>query len=137
MRMSHRLSGRRPVRLFVAIPLPTTANAPVRIFAGLALIALVAQPAMAQDVRGFENCMAEKQIERRTGCLQANIELMQQTLTKLGRETQQRLNAASAEIAALRQRAEASEMETAALKDKLLRHQKKIEELQTMTEQKK
>ena len=29
--------------------------------------------ARAQDVRGLEVCTAEKQMERRTGCLQANI----------------------------------------------------------------
>lgn len=62
---------------------------------------------------------------------------MPQTLMKLARETQQRLNAASAEIAALRQRAEVSEMEKTALKDQLLGRQKKIEELQTRTKQKK
>ena len=31
-------------------------------------------PARAQDVRGLEVCTAEKQMDRRTGCLQANID---------------------------------------------------------------
>ncbi|MBW7948213.1 MAG: hypothetical protein KJZ73_15910 [Pseudorhodoplanes sp.] len=62
----------------------------------------VLTPATAQDVRGLENCMVEKQVERRTGCLQANIEYLQQALQKNVRETQRRLDAASAEITALR-----------------------------------
>ena len=41
--------------------------------------------AAAQDIRGLENCAAEKQMERRTGCLQANVEFLQQALTKQAR----------------------------------------------------
>jgi hypothetical protein len=72
------------------------------------LIALVS-PAAAQDVRGLEVCTAEKQMERRTGCLQANIDFLQQALIKLTRETQDKiatigrdLAGAQAEIAALK-----------------------------------
>ena len=32
--------------------------------------------AHAQDVRGLEVCTAEKQMDRRTGCLQANIDYL-------------------------------------------------------------
>ena len=53
-------------------------------------------------------CTVEKQMERRTSCLQANVEFLQETLLKLRRETQTRLDsedhalaAAHAEIAAL------------------------------------
>jgi septal ring factor EnvC (AmiA/AmiB activator) len=77
-------------------------------YAGALLIAL-ASPAVAQDVRGLEVCTAEKQMERRTGCLQANIEFLQQALTRLTRETQDKiatisrdLAGAQAEIAALK-----------------------------------
>lgn len=72
------------------------------IFAVALASAPVLTPATAQDVRGLENCMAEKQVERRTGCLQANVEYLQQALQKNVRETQRRLDAASAEITALR-----------------------------------
>jgi chromosome segregation ATPase len=75
---------------------------------GALLIALVSSAA-AQDVRGLEVCTAEKQMERRTGCLQANIDFLQQALTRLTRETQDKiatigrdLAAAQAEIAALK-----------------------------------
>lgn len=57
-------------------------------------------PAVAQDVRGMEACMAEKAMERRTGCLQANVEFMQQELVKLRRETQAQVAAAKAEAKA-------------------------------------
>jgi chromosome segregation ATPase len=77
-------------------------------YAGALLIALVSSAA-AQDVRGLEVCTAEKQMERRTGCLQANIDFLQQALTRLTRETQDKiatigrdLAGAQAEIAALK-----------------------------------
>ena len=57
-------------------------------------------PAFAQDVRGLENCMAEKQIERRSGCLQANVEFLHQEIRKAALESRQKLAAAEKEIAA-------------------------------------
>ena len=71
------------------------------LLAGPVLLALLA-PAAAQDIRGLEVCTAEKQMERRTGCLQANIEYLQQALAKLSRETQDRIAAAGRELAAAR-----------------------------------
>jgi septal ring factor EnvC (AmiA/AmiB activator) len=68
----------------------------------LVLFALLASPAAAQDIRGMEACMAEKQMERRTGCLQANAEFLQQELAKLKRETNGKLAAAGSELAAAR-----------------------------------
>jgi hypothetical protein len=76
--------------------------------AGLVLV-ISLSPAGAQDIRGMEVCTAEKQMERRTACLQANVEFLQQALIKLARETQEKiaaadrdLSAARAEIAALK-----------------------------------
>jgi len=67
------------------------------------LLALVTPlPAAAQDIRGLEVCTAEKQMERRTGCLQANVELLQQMLAKQMRETNARLAAADRDLAAAR-----------------------------------
>ena len=57
-------------------------------------------PAFAQDVRGLENCMAEKQMERRSGCLQANVEFLHQEIRKAALESRQKLAAAEKEIAA-------------------------------------
>src|SRR5215471_643393 len=71
-----------------------------RIVFALLPVILLAAPAAAQDIRGLEACMAEKQMERRTGCLQANVEFLQQALAKLTRETNQKLSAAERDIAA-------------------------------------
>ena len=54
----------------------------------------------AQDIRGLEVCTAEKQMERRTGCLQSNIDFLQQALAKLARETQEKIAAANRDLAA-------------------------------------
>ena len=58
--------------------------------------------ATAQDIRGIEVCTAERQMERRTGCLQSNIEFLQQALAKLSRETQDKIAAAIRDLAAAR-----------------------------------
>ena len=68
----------------------------------LAGLLLAAAPAAAQDIRGLEVCTAEKQMERRTGCLQANVELLHQLLLKTTRETNARLAAAERDLAAAR-----------------------------------
>jgi hypothetical protein len=61
---------------------------------------------LAQDVPGIENCMAEKQIERRTGCLQSNINFLKsQITTEVGKakaEAQTRLDDAAKQIDALK-----------------------------------
>jgi len=82
-------------------------------------------PAAAQDVRGLEVCTAEKQMERRTGCLQANVEFLQQALAKLARETQEKIAAAGrdlttarAEIAALKSTLDRLNNELAQMKAK-------------------
>ena len=37
----------------------------------------------AQDVPGIEICTVEKTMERRTSCLQSNVDFLQKTITKL------------------------------------------------------
>ena len=69
--------------------------------AGLVLV-MALSPAAAQDIRGMEICTAEKQMERRTACLQANVEFLQQALLKLSRETQEKIAAADRDLAAAR-----------------------------------
>jgi esterase/lipase len=77
-----------------------------------ALIALaLAAPAAAQDIRGLEVCTAEKAMERRTGCLQSNVEFLQQALAKQARDTQAKIDAANKEAAA--QKAEIAALKTA------------------------
>ena len=60
----------------------------------LSALMLAAPGALAQDVRGLEVCTAEKQMDRRTGCLQANIDYLMQLIDKNAREARQKLDAA-------------------------------------------
>lgn len=90
--------------------------------AGLVLVTSLS-PAAAQDIRGMEICTAEKQMERRTACLQANVEFLQRAQIKLTRETQQKiaaadrdLTAARAEIAAIKSTMEKLNSELAQMK---------------------
>ncbi len=65
---------------------------------------LLTTPALAQDIRGLEVCTAEKDMVRRTSCLQANTDFLQQALDRHQRDAQRKLAAADAEIAALKAR---------------------------------
>jgi hypothetical protein len=56
----------------------------------------------AQDVPGIEICTVEKTMERRTSCLQSNVDFLQKTLTKLGADHQQKLDAANRQIEGLK-----------------------------------
>ena len=58
--------------------------------------------ARAQDVPGIEICTVEKTMERRTSCLQSNVEFLQKTIAKLTLDHQQKLDAAKAQIEALK-----------------------------------
>ncbi|ABD06610.1 conserved hypothetical protein [Rhodopseudomonas palustris HaA2] len=58
--------------------------------------------AAAQDVPGIEICTAEKTMERRTSCLQSNVEFLHRSLDKTRRDQQQRLDAANRQIEALK-----------------------------------
>src|SRR5204863_5430074 len=80
---------------------PRWRGAPFLLPAGV-LLATWLSPATAQDIRGMEVCTAETKMERRTGCLQANVEFLQQALNKLARETQDKIAAAGRDLAAAR-----------------------------------
>jgi hypothetical protein len=58
--------------------------------------------AIAQDVPGIEICTVEKTMERRTSCLQSNVDFLQKTLTKLSIDHQQKLDAANRQIEGLK-----------------------------------
>ena len=76
-----------------------------RIVAALAVLAsgsLISVTVRAQDVPGIEICTAEKTMERRTSCLQSNVEFLQKTITKLGSDHQQKLDAANRQIESLK-----------------------------------
>jgi TolA-binding protein len=68
----------------------------------LLLATLAAAPVRAQDVPGIEICTVEKTMERRTSCLQSNVDFLQKTISKLTLDHQQKLDAANRQIDALK-----------------------------------
>jgi hypothetical protein len=71
-------------------------------FVMLLLATLAVAQARAQDVPGIEICTVEKTMERRTSCLQSNVDFLQKTITKLTLDHQQKLDAANRQIDALK-----------------------------------
>jgi uncharacterized protein HemX len=67
-----------------------------------ALAACMLAPARAQDVPGIEICTVEKTMERRTSCLQSNVDFLHKTMTKLSADHQQKLDAANRQIEGLK-----------------------------------
>jgi hypothetical protein len=63
---------------------------------------LMSARAGAQDVPGIEICTVEKTMERRTSCLQSNVDFLMKTITKLGVDHQQKLDAANRQIEGLK-----------------------------------
>jgi hypothetical protein len=68
----------------------------------LALIVVGSGIAAAQDIAGIEDCTKTTGLDKRTGCLQSNVNFLQQLVTKNAAEARQRLNAANTEIIALK-----------------------------------
>src|SRR4051795_1491960 len=58
--------------------------------------------AHAQDVPGIEICTVEKTMERRTSCLQSNVDFLQKTINKLSADHQQKIDAGNRQIEALK-----------------------------------
>ena len=70
----------------------------------IAALLMAAFPASvhAQDVPGIEICTVEKTMERRTSCLQSNVDFLQKTMTKLASDHQQKIDAGNRQIEALK-----------------------------------
>jgi len=64
-------------------------------------VALIATSSMlstgvfGHDVPGIEICTVEKTMERRTSCLQSNVDFLMKTITKLGADHRQKIDAAN------------------------------------------
>jgi len=93
----------------------------------IALLALISPHATAQDIPGLEACTAEKQMERRTGCLQSNDDFLQRTLSKLSRETQAKIAASDRDLAAARADIAALKSAMERLNGELMRMKEKVE----------
>jgi hypothetical protein len=94
----------------------------VAVVAAAAALAAIGH-AHAQDIAGIEDCTKTAGLDKRTGCLQSNVNFLQQLITKSAAEARTRLNAAQAETAALKG-------EVAALKGVVTSLQASLAELQ-------
>jgi hypothetical protein len=74
----------------------------IRIVRLVALGLVLCGAARAQDVQGIELCTRETSMERRTGCLQSNVQYLQSVIAKNAAEARQKLGAAAGEIGALK-----------------------------------
>jgi prefoldin subunit 5 len=70
--------------------------------AGMMPVLVCGPGVQAQDVPGIEICTVEKTMERRTSCLQSNVNFLQKTIGKLSLDNQQKLDAANRQIEALK-----------------------------------
>jgi hypothetical protein len=68
----------------------------------LGMIAIGCPFAQAQDIAGIEDCTKTTGLDKRTSCLQSNVNFLQRLMTKNALEAGQRLNAAATEISALK-----------------------------------
>ena len=94
----------------------------MRLVLSLLAVLVISATAAPQDIRGIEVCTAEKAMERRTSCLQSNVEFLQQAPDKQARETRAKLDAAGREAAV-------QKAEMAALKSALAKLQQELAEL--------
>jgi prefoldin subunit 5 len=68
----------------------------------LTVLSLSCGYALGQDIPGVEICTQERDLNRRTSCLQSNIEFLQKQMMKQAADAQQKLSGASAEISSLK-----------------------------------
>jgi prophage DNA circulation protein len=76
------------IGIFMAVPVALLITMPVEL--------------RAQDIPGIEICTAEKAMDRRTSCLQSNVDFLQKTISKLTVDHQAKLDAANRQIEALK-----------------------------------
>jgi hypothetical protein len=111
----------------------TEHNATLRVasIVGVAAIVLLGLPraAPAQDVPGIEICTRESRLDRRTGCLQSNVEFLQQVIAKNALDSQQKLAAANRDIAALKEQLVGANRDVATLRDALAAMQARVDAL--------
>jgi hypothetical protein len=72
----------------------------IRTMAVIALLGMTG--AAAQDIAGVEDCTKTTGLDKRTGCLQANVNFLQRTMTRNALEAHRRLQVAEGEIEALK-----------------------------------
>ena len=89
----------------------------IALMVSLVLVPCIPTSTRAQDVPGIEICTVEKTMERRTSCLQSNVDFLMKTITKISGDHQRRIDAANRQIDGLKA--------TVASLEKLVEEQKK------------
>jgi predicted nucleic acid-binding Zn-ribbon protein len=97
----------------------------IRLLAAVMLAGMAA--ASAQDVAGVEDCTKTSGLDRRTGCLQANVNFLQRTMTRNALEADRRLKAAEGEITTLKSELAALRKQLDALQSAKAAAEKKAE----------
>jgi seryl-tRNA synthetase len=69
---------------------------------GVMMFALLATEAWAQDIPGVEICTAERDMVRRTSCLQSNVNFLQAQIGKEAAAAKRNLDGANRQIEELR-----------------------------------
>lgn len=72
------------------------------ILAGFLAPRVLISAGSAQDVPGIEICTVEKTMERRTSCLQSNVDFLQKTIARLAADHAQKLDVANRQIEGLK-----------------------------------
>jgi TolA-binding protein len=103
----------------------------IRIVRLVALVLALCATARAQDVQGIELCTRETSMDRRTGCLQSNVQYLQSVIAKNAAEARQKLGAAAGEIGALKGEVAGLKGDVAALKAALTAVQARLDRLET------
>jgi TolA-binding protein len=103
----------------------------IRTVSLVALLLALCGTARAQDVQGIELCTRETSMDRRTGCLQSNVQYLQSVIAKNAAEARQKLGAAAGEIGALKGEVAELRGEAATLKAALAALQARVEKLET------
>ena|ERR1700716_1582644 len=102
----------------------------IRIGCLAGVLLLAGGVARAQDVPGIELCTQETRMDRRTGCLQSNVDYLQKLIAKTAADAQQKLNAAASEISALKAAVATLQARVAALQAAVAAQQASVDKLQ-------
>jgi hypothetical protein len=73
---------------------------PKAIPAAIVIAMLSCGLAHPQDIAGLEDCTKTSGLDKRTGCFQANIEVLSRMIMKTAADAQQKVSAANGQIAA-------------------------------------
>jgi hypothetical protein len=68
----------------------------------LSLLVVGIDAGQAQDIAGMEDCTKTSGLDKRTGCLQSNVNFLHRLVTKNALDASEKLNAANSEIVALK-----------------------------------